>query len=145
MNARPLHWCALDACTVLAVSACSTDDAQPATTLLQAFRVERVMKGASDVAVGSEVSLVLHDNDKLPSNDNVRLEPGSRALLFLLRASGPANGRQVTVLLPVSGSNGIFLDSNTALSGEAADPLRRSRTISSDRWRAETHHATRWH
>ena len=76
--------------------------------LLQAFRVDRVMKGASDVAVGSEISLVLHDNDRLPSNDNVRLEPGSRVLLFLRRASGPANGRQVTALLPVSGSNGIF-------------------------------------
>ena len=137
------------------MSACSTDDAQPRTTitvdslsyisveslarradvvvvgvvgkvterfgdnggdpvnpkmpvLLQALRVERVMKGASDVAVGSEVSLVLHDNDKLPSDDNVRLEPGSRVLLFLRRASGPVNGSQVTALLPVSGSNGIF-------------------------------------
>lgn len=156
MNRRPRHWYALAACAVLSVSACSTDDAQPVTTitggdsiayisveslagradvvvvglvgkvtekfaddggdpvnhelpaLLQAFRVERVMKGVSDVAVGSEVSVVLHDNDKLPSNDNVRLEPGTRVLLFLRRASGPVNGREVHALLPVSGSNGIF-------------------------------------
>lgn len=155
MSARPRHWCALAACTLLSVSGCSTDDAQPTTTivvdgpayvsveslarqadvvvvghagnvtekfadnggdpvnpkmpaLLQMFRVEDVMKGASNVVVGSEVSLVLHDNDKLPSNDNVRLEPGSRVLLFLRRASGPADGRLITALLPVSGSNGIF-------------------------------------
>jgi hypothetical protein len=156
MKVRRLHWCALTVCAALSVSACSSDDAQPRTTitggdsiaylsveslarradvvvvglvgkvtekftdnggdpvnpempaLLQALRVERVMKGASDVAVGSEVSLVLHDNDKLPSNEDVRLEPGSRVLLFLRRASGPVNGRHVTALLPVSGSNGIF-------------------------------------
>ena len=76
--------------------------------LLQAFRVERVMKGGSEIAVGSDVSLVLHDNDKLPANDNVRPDAGSRVLLFLRRASGPANGRQVPALLPVSGGNGIF-------------------------------------
>jgi hypothetical protein len=168
MKVRPLHWCALAACAVLSVSACSTDDAQPRTTivvdslsylsveslarradvvvvglvgevtekfadnggdpvnhempaLLQALRVERVMKGASGVAAASEVSLVLHDNDKLPSNDNVRLEPGSRVLLFLRRASGPVNGRQVTALLPVSGSNGIF--------DVAADGTTRPRSI----------------
>jgi hypothetical protein len=80
----------------------------PLPGLFQSFRIEKVVKAGADITSGSEVSLALLNTDKVRSESDVRLEPESRLLLFLYKASGPINGTQRAALVPISSDNGIF-------------------------------------